>query len=66
MDEKDIAKKVQQMTRQQQETRLAELNAKLGVTSPHSVTDRDPVPPTQDIEELFEREYLKEALGYSS
>ena len=64
MDEKAIARKVQQMTAEQKQKRLDELNAKLGITSPHSVTGRDPEPPTQNIEELIEREHLKKALGF--
>jgi hypothetical protein len=65
MDQEEISKKVQRMTRAEQMKRLDELNTALGVTSPHS-TGTGSVPPAQNIEELFEREYLKKALGYSS
>jgi len=64
IDENRIENKVRAMTPEQLQIRLEALNDKLGITSPHSVTERDPAPPTQNLEELLERDYIKKFLGF--
>ncbi len=63
MDEENIKSRARKMTRGQQEKRLAELNEKLGITSPQGIAGGK-TPPTQNLEELLERDFLKELLGY--
>jgi hypothetical protein len=63
MNSDAINKKIQGMTNEEREQRLDELNKKLGVTSPHSTSGGTP-PPVLDMDELLERELLKEVLGY--
>jgi hypothetical protein len=64
MDSGAIKKKIQRMTNGEQEKRFDELNKKLRITAPHPASDRDPTPPTADLEEAFERALLKKSLGY--
>jgi hypothetical protein len=62
----ETKKRVDGMTREEQERRLAELSQKYGVTNPQSISGGK-TPPGHDaiefIEEMEEREYLKEKLG---
>lgn len=63
MNREALKDKIQRMTNEDREKRLDELNNKTGVTSPHSTSGGTP-PPTADMDELYERELLKKALGY--
>lgn len=63
--ENDIKARIDKMTKQEQEKRLAELNEKLGITYPQNLAE-DGSPGTVSIEEREEREYLKAKLGLKS
>ncbi len=65
MNEKEISARVDRMTREEQESRIEELNQKLGITSPHSIAGGKNPPPNL-LEEAIERDYLKKVLGYSN
>ena len=62
--QEETKKRLDGMTREEQERRLAELNRKLGITEPVEIS-HGAAPPMGDLEEMEEREYLKKLLGYS-
>lgn len=54
----DIKGRIDRMTMQERENRLAELNEKLGITYPQNLAEGGS-PGTGNVEEWEEREYLK-------
>lgn len=58
----EIKQQVRNMTREQQEERLTQLNKRLGITNPESLHSHSE-PELISVDELQERHFLMQVLG---